>query len=298
MLNQAILEAGHRPQKAGTNSLRMADVSWKSLQSFRVFLIAVVATFFVNHWEIDLWMTSLFRDQKLSIWTWEDLFLWKLVFNCAHIPAVLLVVHGGFWALVGLSRRRFDERAKLGWFLVLGLALGPGLIVNGILKETVGRPRPHQIIDYGGRNHFAAVGTLGEIPRNSSFPCGHASMGFYLMLPGLLLARRHKNRAAARWLILGLGTGGLIGLSRIVQGDHFLSDVLWSGVVIYYTGVILAKFTDLVDEQFQQHRNQQRAETNALLRSVKESDSSDYVEGGVSQTELHPMQRDAGSPSR
>ncbi len=31
-----------------------------------------------------------------------------------------------------------------------------------------------------------------------------------------------------------------MGLGRVVQGRHFPSDVLWSGAIVYFTGLILA----------------------------------------------------------
>ena len=42
------------------------------------------------------------------------------------------------------------------------------------------------------------------------------------------------------FLVLGLLGGGVLGLARIAQGQHFLSDVIWSGGMVYLTGVILS----------------------------------------------------------
>ena len=35
-------------------------------------------------------------------------------------------------------------------FLVLSLLLGPGLLVNVILKDNWGRPRPGSVVEFGG----------------------------------------------------------------------------------------------------------------------------------------------------
>ena len=42
-------------------------------------------------------------------------------------------------------------------FLALTLALGPGLLVNGLIKEHSHRPRPFQTQDFGGTWQFSSV---------------------------------------------------------------------------------------------------------------------------------------------
>jgi membrane-associated PAP2 superfamily phosphatase len=126
-------------------------------------------------------------------------------------------------------------------FLALMLALGPGLVVNGILKPNWGRPRPGQVQEFGGELDFVDAWEFGEGPSgiSKSFPSGHASMGFYLMAPAFLLYRRHPKWALA-FLGLGLAGGLAVGLGRIAQGQHFPSDVLWAGGLVYLVGTVLA----------------------------------------------------------
>jgi membrane-associated PAP2 superfamily phosphatase len=64
-------------------------------------------------------------------------------------------------------------------------------------------------------------------------------MGFYLMAPAFLLYPRRRGLAGA-FLGLGLLGGGLMGMARIVQGGHFLSDIVWSGGIVYLTGLFLS----------------------------------------------------------
>ena len=42
------------------------------------------------------------------------------------------------------------------------------------------------------------------------------------------------------FLMLGLLSGGIIGLARMAAGSHFASDVIWSGGVVYFTALALA----------------------------------------------------------
>ena len=89
------------------------------------------------------------------------------------------------------------------------------------------------------RREFLPVWQRGGGQEDSSFPSGHAAMGFYLMAPALVCYRRRPGLAAA-FLLLGLAGGAVIGMARIVAGCHFPSDVLWAGGLIYFTALLLA----------------------------------------------------------
>ena len=118
-------------------------------------------------------------------------------------------------------------------YMLLVLILGPGLFVSA-LKDNMGRPRPSQVSEFGGTAHFQPVFVLSEeCDRNCSFVSGHASIAFYL----ICLAWVFNGR---RWLWAGITLGTLAGLGRIIQGSHFLSDVVFSFWVIYAVCVILA----------------------------------------------------------
>jgi lipid A 4'-phosphatase len=120
------------------------------------------------------------------------------------------------------------------------LALGPGMMINGIGKPGWQRPRPVQIDQFGGARQFVLVGDLGEVSRECrSFPSGHASMGFFLMAPAFLVWRRRV--LAGGFMLLGIFAGLAIGVARMAQGAHFPSDVIWAGGIVYFTCVVLQR---------------------------------------------------------
>ena len=110
------------------------------------------------------------------------------------------------------------------------MALGPGLLANTVFKDHWGRARPAQIEAFGGSHHFTpAPLPAAQCARNCSFVSGHAALGFSLVAFAFLLPpgrRRHRGIAAA------LGFGALVGLVRIAQGGHFLSDVVYAGLLV------------------------------------------------------------------
>jgi hypothetical protein len=85
---------------------------------------------------------------------------------------------------------------------------------------------------------FREIWEPGTPGRGKSFPCGHCSMGFYFIV--LYYFYKHRNRKIA-YSILGFSLiyGTLIGISRMVQGGHFASDVLWAGGFTFLTAQLL-----------------------------------------------------------
>ena len=123
-------------------------------------------------------------------------------------------------------------------FLLLTLICGPGLIVNVILKEQWGRSRPYRVEAFGGEREFtAAFVTTGSCKSNCSFVSGDAAMGYYLIAFFFIARKRRWTIALAAH---ALGTA--LGLVRIAQGAHFLSDVVFSGFFIFLVAWSLAIF--------------------------------------------------------
>jgi lipid A 4'-phosphatase len=200
-----------------------------------VILTSLTAVFWVT--DADITLEKLFYTQEFG-WLYKGEYFVHLLYNYGYLPALwtavgaLLVLIGSFWVR-GLFRYR-----KAALFCVLLMLLGPGLVVNGIFKDTWGRPRPRQTDVFSGQEKFLYVWEKGPNRECHSFPSGHASMGFFFFFPFFLFRRRSKGWAAS-FLCLGLGFGGMIGLGRMMQGGHFASDVLWSAGFVYLCGLAL-----------------------------------------------------------
>jgi undecaprenyl-diphosphatase len=130
-------------------------------------------------------------------------------FTALGEPTVLIVA--GF-LIAGLLWR--DGRGRFGLSLLLVMLIGRGL--SEVQKYSIARARPDL------EPHLVVVKT-------SSFPSGHAtsSMIFYLTVALALAAgTRWQRPLAAAAVLLSL----LIGLSRVMLGVHWPSDVVggWS----------------------------------------------------------------------
>ncbi|HLN25651.1 MAG TPA: phosphatase PAP2 family protein [Patescibacteria group bacterium] len=114
-------------------------------------------------------------------------------------------------------------------FIVLSLALGPGVVVNLLLKDHWGRARPSQIAEFGGSAHFTPPLMMADqCTSNCSFSSGHGALGFWVIAFALLAPPRWRPLAVAAALAFGV----MVGVVRIAQGGHFLSDVVVSALVV------------------------------------------------------------------
>jgi membrane-associated PAP2 superfamily phosphatase len=167
--------------------------------------------------------------------------LWTFLYQLAPLLSALVMV-GSLMVLViaGYSARL--SRLRLYAVFVIGVSvLGPGLLVNEVFKEHWGRPRPHQLSVFEGTKDYLPPLVPGATNEGKSFPCGHSSVGYALVVFVLIWLRRRPWLAAAS-LGVSLVVGSLLGAGRVVAGDHFLSDVIWSGVIVYAVALGLYYF--------------------------------------------------------
>ncbi|OQX14518.1 MAG: hypothetical protein BWK76_14465 [Desulfobulbaceae bacterium A2] len=209
------------------------------------FTLCVAATVLIHEVtnDFDLTLTRYIAGTG-HMWpgNWPGLkhYPWPILYRLAPWPAILVGVSALLILLAGWFRPRLRTLRRPALFLVLLLALGPGLLINVIFKDNYGRVRPKELQEYGGNLSYSHVWEFGNGGRNSSFPSGHAGIAFYLMAPWFLY-RRNNRPQAIFFLLVGLGWGGLVGTARMLQGGHYLTDVLWAAGMVYLTGEVLAQ---------------------------------------------------------
>lgn len=149
---------------------------------------------------------------------------WSLFYRMSPWIVASLVL-GSLAALaVGIARQR-EALRRHAIFVLLSVVLGPGLVVNFVLKDHWERPRPREIVEFGGDLPYRVAPLRGE--GGKSFPCGHCSVGFLYAL-GWWIWRTRRPSWAWTSLGVGLAAGTALGLGRMAGGGHFLSDVVWS----------------------------------------------------------------------
>jgi lipid A 4'-phosphatase len=114
--------------------------------------------------------------------------------------------------------------------MLLTLGLGPGVLTNLVLKEHWDRPRPIDVTEFGGTEHFRPWwDPRGDCPKNCSFVAGEPSGAFWTLAPAMLTPAPWRVAATAAALVFGAA----VGLLRMAAGAHFFTDVVFAGVFTF-----------------------------------------------------------------
>ena len=89
----------------------------------------------------------------------------------------------------------------------------------------------------GPAPYIPALQLSSHCDTNCSFVSGHAAGAFSIMAWGMLACRRHK----LQWLCAGLVFGAVVGAVRMAQGGHFLSDVLFAALAVWWTHHLIGR---------------------------------------------------------
>jgi membrane-associated PAP2 superfamily phosphatase len=185
---------------------------------------------------LDLALSAPFYAvQQTPAWYLKDAIPWAWLYTYGELPACIMATGAVLVLLGSLRRSAWRQYRRACLLLVLAVALGPGLLVNGLLQPLWGRPRPRHIEQFAGTQAYRPWWQPGGPGVGKSFPSGHAAMG-YVLLAGAVLVPGGRRRWLGRLALGGaLAYGTLVGLARVVQGGHFASDVVWSGLLMYLT---------------------------------------------------------------
>jgi lipid A 4'-phosphatase len=111
--------------------------------------------------------------------------------------------------------------------MLLTLALAPGVVANMVFKEHWGRPRPIDVTEFGGDEHFRPWwDPRGDCPKNCSFVAGEPSGAFWTLAPAAVVPPQWRALAYGAAVVFGAAVGVL----RMAAGAHFFSDVVFAGV--------------------------------------------------------------------
>jgi lipid A 4'-phosphatase len=212
----------------------------KGLAVYAAVLVASLALFWFAP-QVDLVVSGLFYDPQhgFALAAWPPLHALKSSIPVIVWAILLIALGGAFWLrFFGRPLWRLDRNRLI--FIVAALSIGPGILVNTVLKDHWGRARPYQVEAFGGAQQFTpAPLPVEQCARNCSFVSGHAAVGFSLVGFAFLLPAGRRRTIA---LAAALSFGALVGLGRIAEGHHFLSDVVDAGLIVVATSWLLHRW--------------------------------------------------------
>jgi membrane-associated PAP2 superfamily phosphatase len=197
-------------------------------------IAAVAAVVFAVFPELDLKAAGIFYPVRMG----EFAFAWRLspklilVHDIALkagfvllIPCVLAIL-----AKLFLPSWRMLVSPRAAVFLIVTMLLGPGLLVNVGLKDHWGRPRPIDVMQFGGPDRFVSWwDPRGACPNNCSFVSGDVATAAWTFAPAALVP--------SPWQPLAFGAAfaltAFMSVVRIMAGGHFPSDTIFAAIFTY-----------------------------------------------------------------
>lgn len=195
--------------------------------------------------QIDLRMTGLFYVEGTGFPAQSSAVLSMLrhgIWNLSIILALAAIIGGVAYAL--WRHDLFGVPGGRWQFVALLYILGPGILVNAILKNYWGRARPDQIVDFGGSALFSPAWVMtDQCARNCSFVSGEGSGAAALVIGGVVILQALRDRLGDRVLVTAqvfLATAAVTAAAlRVILGRHFLSDTIFAALLVALIALLL-----------------------------------------------------------
>lgn len=207
------------------------------LYYFIVFLISI-SLFFTVGPSLDLYISSLFyygnSQFYLQSFDYLSLIFRDVLLPCILIYILVLPILGRYIKIkIIFFNYKFSlKEIYLIWFSQIFTLV---LFVNLVLKNLWGRSRPGDIIEFNGTEIFTTwFQYSGACNTNCSFVSGDASVGFSIIILYFITKK-------TVFINLSIVFGILLGVIRIIAGGHFSSDILFAGLVIIISNLIIYK---------------------------------------------------------
>ena len=206
---------------------------------FLLIFILVGLTFWGEANNFDLRFSAhFFTDEKQWFLAKSPPWIW--LYEYGVIPGIFLSIISFLTWIFSYTKKKLAILRPYLLICALTPIIASALLVNVVLKDHTGRPRPREIKQFSGNWEYLPALQIGIPGRGHSFPCGHCSIAFTLT-SGIVFWRLSRKFAILS-LSLGLIYGILMSLARIVQGGHFITDAMWSLGVVWLTLTALYYF--------------------------------------------------------
>lgn len=219
---------GRQPiQKINNMIANKLERRWRELIILATLALLTTPFFWLS--DLDLQGAAVFYQpgDDNTRWPSQQGWLFRILYRHAFTFATIVAVGALITVALGYLMPSLKQWRRPALYIFLVIILGPVLVVNLVFKDHWGRPRPVHISEFGGRHHYIPPLQIGDTDEKS-FPCGHCSVGFAFFAL-YFLSRKNKPFYFTLTIIIGL----TLGLTRMSAGGHFISDILWSGYLVF-----------------------------------------------------------------
>lgn len=213
----------------------------KFIHQSGLWLLPLIALLLVTPWlsELDIQTSSLFFKNGFYSNAFFD-----VLYDYGNLFSQILCCSAGALFLFSFKYRNLSRFRSITLVMMISYVLGAGFLGHFLLKDHWGRARPVDVCQFHGKKTFTPYYKPNfSHPQGKSFPSGHAISGFYYFCLFFALQRRALKIAS---FFFACFLGALLSLARIAQGGHFLSDVLFSCLLMwevgFFTNLFVSKY--------------------------------------------------------
>ena len=187
----------------------------------------------------DLFFSGLFYKSN-NQFLLQSYYSVTIFFRDILLPVILvyILVLPIISILIPINKLYFGYKfsTKRIFFVWITLIINIIFIINLFLKNVWGRTRPGDVLEFGGKDDFFPWYQISDAcTSNCSFVSGDAAVGFSL----IVLYFVSNN---LKYVYLSIIFGLLFGMVRIAEGGHFLSDVIFSAIIVFFFSFIINKY--------------------------------------------------------
>ena len=188
---------------------------------------------------VDIYFSNLFyfgnNQFLLQSYYYITIFIRKIILPGVVIYIYILPIFSFFLPIKKLYLK-YEFKLRDILFLWVISIFNLGIVINLFFKNIWGRARPGDIFQLGGKENFTPWFQISDAcASNCSFVSGDAAVGFSLIALYFL-----TKRIAFFWSSLFFGFS--IGLVRIMEGGHFISDVVMAAMILYLSYYFQMKY--------------------------------------------------------
>ena len=179
---------------------------------------------------IDLFVSNIFYDEQVGfLLQSEDIitFIIRKLFLPFLILYILLLPILSNYLFFNKIYFKYKFTLKKICMLWVTMIFNIILVVNLLLKNMWGRSRPNDISEFSGQSIFTEWYRFSDFcMTNCSFVSGDAAVGFSLISFYFI-----TKKIIYFWL--SIVSGLILSFTRVLEGGHFLSDILFAGLIIF-----------------------------------------------------------------
>lgn len=210
-------------------------------QQLKILLLSGIALLLVFELtNLDILINNFFYNSELKEFSLRDHpFMTQVMHhglkNAMYVLGLASILLG-IWLLKNSKTLLLKKHVALA---SVGVILIPALIAS--LKQITNKHCPWSLDIYGGQVPYTGLFEthLSHLGVGQCFPAGHAAGGFMWFSWAIALWFIYPKLAKII-LIAAIALGLILGISRMMQGAHFLSHVLWTAWVAWALSLILA----------------------------------------------------------